>query len=271
MPEAERSVHADGAEDLSLLLDAAREAGRIAMSYFRQNPEAWFKDGQSPVSAADIAADRFLHEVLRTARPHYGWLSEETADGPDRLATERVFVVDPIDGTRAFLAGWPTWGVSVAVVARGRPLAGVLECPAKAETFHAVVGGGAFLNGRAIRIRGMPEQPEVAGPKAFVDALPAKWRDSIRRIPHVPSLAYRLAMVAKGVLDATFVKPNAHDWDLAAADLILAEAGGQVLGEGGISPMYGVAAVPRHGPLVAGSGPLLDAAARAMGSFPRLT
>jgi len=256
---------------MALLLDAAREAGRIAMTFFRQNPESWFKEGQSPVSAADIAADRFLHERLRSARPAYGWLSEETADGPDRLATDRVFVVDPIDGTRAFLAGWPTWCVSVAVVEKGRPVAGVLECPAKGETYQALPGRGAFLNGRPIRVRPLPDAPEVAGPKAFVDALPRRWRERVRRIPHVPSLAYRLAMIAKAELDATFVKPNAHDWDLAAADLILSEAGGLVLAEDGAPPPYGMAAVPCHGALVAGSGPLLDAAARAVGSFPRLT
>lgn len=270
MPEAELSLPAD-AEDLPLLREAAREAGRIAMGFFRRNPESWFKEGQSPVSAADIAADRFLHETLRSARPAYGWLSEETVDGPDRLRTDRVFVVDPIDGTRAFLGGLPTWCVSVAVVEKGRPVAGVLECPAKGEIFEALPGRGAFLNGRPIRVRPPSAEPEVAGPKAFIDALPRRWREGVKRIPHVPSLAYRLAMIAKGELDATFVKPNAHDWDLAAADLILSEAGGRVLAEDREPPRYGLAAVPRHGALVAGSGPFLDAAARAITAFPRLT
>lgn len=269
MPEAEAADEL--AADLALLEDAAREGGRIALRYFRQNPEVWFKAGDSPVSEADFAVDRFLFEALSAARPDYGWLSEETADSPERLERQRTFVVDPIDGTRAFVAGKATWCVSVAVVERGRSLAGVLDCPALGETFVATAGGGAALNGKGIAVRRPEEVIRATGPKDFLAHLPQFWQGRVERMPHVPSLAYRIAMIAKGALDATFVRSGSHDWDLAAADLILAEAGGRLAGADGSPPRYAVSADPHQGPLVAGSmagsGALLGAAVAALSGW----
>lgn len=250
-------------EDLALLLDAAREAGSIAMGYFGQSPEVWMKGGTSPVSEADYAADKYLRETLLAARPDYGWLSEETADDPARLSARRTFVVDPIDGTRGFLQGLDTWCVSVAVVEYGASLVGVLECPAKLETYRAVRGGGAFLNDRRISIEQPRPMTKVSGPKAMIDLLPVARLEGVVRQPHIPSLAYRLAMVANGALDATFVKPDAHDWDIAAAALILAEAGGRLVGQNGQKPTFG-GEIIRHGPLVAGSGEMLAVLADAI-------
>ena len=255
MPEidiAAKSV----ATDLALISEAAREAGEIAMRHFRNDPDVWMKSGSSPVSEADIAVDRFLRKALSAARPDYGWLSEETVDTPGRLSARRTFVVDPIDGTRAFIDGRDIWCVSIAVVEDGVPLAGVLECPAKGEFYEAVTGGPALLNGDAIAVAANKSSaPRVAGPKAMLRAAPA----FIQRgpdIPYIPSLAYRIAMVAKGALDATFVKPHSHDWDLAAADLILRCAGGRLIERDGTQPSY-AGADPRHGALAAGSGTLL--------------
>ncbi|MGN6449273.1 MAG: inositol monophosphatase family protein, partial [Brucella intermedia] len=130
MPEIDK--HNDVSGELALVRDAAREAGRIAMRYFGRSPEVWLKDGVSPVSEADLAVDRYLKEVLLNARPDYGWISEETVD--DRVVAKRsiAFVVDTIYGTRAYIAGQDQWCVSIAVIENGRPLAGVLECPARA-------------------------------------------------------------------------------------------------------------------------------------------
>ncbi|AZN99219.1 3'(2'),5'-bisphosphate nucleotidase CysQ [Mesorhizobium sp. M9A.F.Ca.ET.002.03.1.2] len=256
MPELDQVISAGARADLALLRDAAREAGAIAMRYFGNNPQVWMKGGTSPVSEADHAADAYLRETLLAARPDYGWLSEETADNPARLAARRTFVVDPIDGTRGFLEGLRSWCVSVAVVEDGRTLAGVLECPAMEETYWALPGEGAFLNGRRIAARRPAATVDIGGPKPLIDLMPAEWRGRLNRVPYIPSLAYRLAMVANGALDATFVKPNAHDWDIAAADLILREAGGALLDQNGRAPRY-AGEVIRHSALVAGSGELL--------------
>lgn len=247
MPAADATV----GDDLALLRDAGREAGTIALRYFKQNPEVWLKAGTSPVSEADYAVDRFLRETLLSARPDYGWLSEETTDDHARLEARRTFVVDPIDGTRGFLEGRAEWCVALAVVEAGKPLAGVLDCPASGEVFWSSPGGGAFKNGRRLMVRQLGPHPEIAGPKPFFDAMPPDLASRARRFHYVPSLAYRLAMIADARLDATFVKPNAHDWDLAAADLILSEAGGKVLDDHGRAPSYAGAEI-KHGALVAG-------------------
>ena len=242
-------------DDLALIRDAAREGGEIAMRHFKRDPETWYKNGTSPVSEADIAVDDFLRRTLRAARPGYGWLSEETVDSPERLSARRTFVVDPIDGTRAFLEGRSTWCVSIAVVEDGAPLVGVLDCPAKREIYEATAAGAPTLNGAALGVAAPRETPRVAGPKPMLERAPA-WMRAGPRVPYIPSLAYRIAMVASGEIDATFVKPNSHDWDLAAADLILRRAGGAVLDAGGM-PLSYAGPQPRHGALAAGSGALL--------------
>lgn len=251
-----RSAEKSVAADLALIGEAAREAGEIAMRYFRSDPEVWMKNGSSPVSEADIAVDTFLRQSLTAARPDYGWLSEETVDTPERLATRRTFVVDPIDGTRAFIDGRDIWCVSIAVVEDGLPLAGVLECPVRREFYQAGATGKALLNGRPIAVSAEKTSPlRVAGPKSMLRIAPASMRAG-PDIPYIPSLAYRIAMVATGALDATFVKPHSHDWDLAAADLILRRAGGGLIERNGTPPRYG-GSDPRHGALAAGSGALL--------------
>ena len=254
------------ADDLALLLEAAAEAGAIAMRYFRKSPEVWMKNGRSPVSEADYAADTFLRDKLTAARPDYGWLSEETADTAARHAAKRLFVVDPIDGTRGFLEGGSQWCVSVAVVEAGRPLVGVLQVPARKERFWSVRGEGAFLDGARLEVVEPGRPPQLAGPKPMVDQFGKSWPGGVARVAYVPSLAYRIAMIAAGRLDATFVKPNAHDWDLAAADLILGEAGGRIADAAGNWPVYGTR-ITYHGALAAGSGALLDAMANELAAF----
>jgi myo-inositol-1(or 4)-monophosphatase len=249
------------AADLALIVETAREAGQIAMRFFRKSPEVWMKGGTSPVSEADYAVDQFLRDTLLAARPDYGWLSEETTDTAARLGTQRVFVVDPIDGTRGFLEGHDRWCISAAIVEAGRPLAGTLECPAREETFSAARGQGSFKNGRRLSIGQPGPNPRIGGPKSLIDALPPAVRQRAEHLSYIPSLACRLAMIADGSLDATFVKPNSHDWDLAAADLILSEAGGMLLDARGRQPSYGRTEI-RHGVLAAGSGELLAALAR---------
>lgn len=151
MPEIEKRK--DIQNELELLRNAAREAGRIAMRYFGQSPEVWLKDGQSPVSEADFAVDNYLKEVLLDARPDYGWISEETTDDRAAAQRRRAFVIDPIDGTRGFINGQSQWCVSVAIVEDGKPIAGVLQCPVVNEVIEAGKGFGASQNGMPIQTR----------------------------------------------------------------------------------------------------------------------
>jgi len=217
------------ADDLQLMLDAAAEAGRIAMRYFRNANEVWLKGGRSPVSQADLDVDDFLKRELLAARPDYGWLSEETADSSDRLSRDLVFVVDPIDGTRGFLEGNAQWCISVALVRAGRPVAGVLHCPALERTFAASSGAGATLNGLPVIPSGSAAIARVTGSKRLNAELDRLYLGRFTILPYIPSLAYRVALVATGEIDAAFASGGSHDWDVAAADIILSEASGAVV------------------------------------------
>lgn len=234
------------AADRDLLTSAAEAAGVIAMRHYRRSPEVWTKEGGSPVSEADLAVDRYLRDHLTAERPDYGWLSEETADDPARLERRRTFVVDPIDGTRAFLEGDDRWCVALAVVEEGRPVAGVIAVPAVGRVYAGARGEGATRDGVRIEARG---GRGLAGPTRWFDA-PALKRFASRRVPYVPALAHRIAMVADAQLEGAFARPRAHDWDLAAADLLLHEAGGFLADEEGEPPRYN-RSVTRHGLIVA--------------------
>lgn len=241
--------------DQELLAEAIEEASPMALSYFKRQPTTWTKAGGSPVSEADIAVDRQLMTILRAARPDYGWLSEESHPEPERLTARRTFVIDPIDGTRAFLDGDERWAISLAVVEQGRPVAAALAVPALSRRYLAGRGLGATRDGARIA-SGAPGGP-VAGPQGWFSRAPlADWAP--RRSRYIPSLAHRMAMVADGQLAAAFARPRANDWDLAAADLLLHEAGGRLMDIAGQPILYNQHDV-RHGTLIAvGSGELDD-------------
>jgi myo-inositol-1(or 4)-monophosphatase len=248
---AEGAVVRSNEADLELLKGAAMEAGEIAMRFFRQNPGMWEKVGGSPVTEADIAVDEFLRAKLLAARPDYGWLSEETADDPSRVSLSTLFIVDPIDGTRGFIEGGDVWCISVAVIVNGRPAAAALNAAARGELYVALEGGGAWMGGERLHAS---ERSDFAG--ALLSG-PRGWlrTEAVRQSGadlqgHISSLAYRFAQVAAGRLDAAFASPRAHDWDLAASDLLVHEAGGRLTGLGGNPPRYNKAE-PRHGVLAA--------------------
>lgn len=248
--------------DLDLLVEAAVAAGREALRFFRTDVKVWWKnEGTSPVTAADHAANDILHGMLRPARPAYGWLSEESEDDPARMGHDRVFIVDPIDGTRAFMNGLDTWVVSAAVTEGGRTLAGVLYAPSLDELYVADAAGRVEKNGVTLRI-GPHEGPVRVSATDDMMARFTRGLGETQRLSRIPSLAYRLAMIADGRMDATIVKPNAHDWDLAAADLILTNAGGGVRDLHGACPLYN-SVTARHDILVAGREDLLDRLVRA--------
>jgi myo-inositol-1(or 4)-monophosphatase len=217
---------------------AAREAGALALRSFRGRPKTWIKGKSSPVSEVDLAVDALLRERLLAIRDA-GWLSEETDDDPARLQRTEVWVVDPIDGTRAYLAGLSDWVISVALVDTGRPVVGALYAPVTDELFLATAGGGATLNGAAIAASGGTALAgaKFAGAKRRLESL-AAIEPRIEATPRIPSLALRLARVATGALDGTFAAPDSHDWDLAAADLLVHEAGGLISTLTGESLIY---------------------------------
>ncbi|RUT31186.1 3'(2'),5'-bisphosphate nucleotidase CysQ [Arsenicitalea aurantiaca] len=238
-------------DDLELLRASAVTAGIIASGYFRRELKTWTKENASPVSEADIVLDRFLMAQLLGARPDYGWLSEETADTDARLSRNRVFVVDPIDGTRGFIRGEDSWTVSLAVVEDGRAVAGVVYAPARDEMYDAFEGGGARLNGASIEptVPTGRTAPLIPAPGAVHQQLQAEGLDYARG-PAYPSLAYRLVQVATGKLDAAVARRGAQDWDIAGAAIILAEAGADFEDVCSGPPVFNRPEV-RHGALAA--------------------
>jgi myo-inositol-1(or 4)-monophosphatase len=237
-------------EAARLLAAAAVEAGKLALS-MREGVRSWNKDASSPVSEADIAADNFLRERLMAQAPSYGWLSEETADQPDRLTRKRVWVVDPIDGTRAYLAGLPDWTVSVALVENGRPLAAALYAPVSDELFIASRESGTTRNGKRVRANtlGSLRHARVAGNKMRADRLISAGIPIVA-VPKIHSLALRFARVATGEIDAALATAASHDWDLAAADLLVHEAGAVLTTFDGHTLVYNRSEI-KHGELVA--------------------
>jgi myo-inositol-1(or 4)-monophosphatase len=224
--------------DLALLERKVRAAGDIAMRYFNGENRVWTKDSDSPVSEADLAVDRYLHDELRAARSEYGWLSEETADSPERLERGDVFVVDPIDGTRGFLRGEPDWCISVAIVSGGIPRSAVLYCPPRGQTFAASHGGGAWLNGRRLAGGSRTQARKLTGSRRINQAIASQFPQRFEVHPFLPSLAYRLALVAAGEIDGAFASAGSHEWDVAAADLVLSEAGGRLTTPAGLALRY---------------------------------
>lgn len=262
MPAPETILHTR-AEDRALLNAAVREAGRIAMTYYQTELKTWLKGGDDIVTEADIAVNDQLQKSLAVARPAYGWLSEESKDDSRRLTCNSVWVVDPIDGTRAFAKGRPHFTISVALVEAGRPMLAALFNPATDEFFEAEAGAGALLNGNPIQV-GKRSTIEGARMVAFAPmfkhpAWPTPWpeMDIIER----NSVAYRIALVACDAADAALALNSKNDWDLAAADLILHEAGGRLTSHTGKLLIYNRES-PRHRSLLAAGpdlyGPLFD-------------
>jgi myo-inositol-1(or 4)-monophosphatase len=217
----------DAGADLDLIVAAAVEAGNLAVRLRDEGLTVEIKPDKTQVTNADFATDALLTQRLRTARPDYGWLSEETADNADRLSNRRLFVVDPIDGTRAFIRDRPWWSVSIAVVEDGLPIAGVVFAPDVEETYTAIAGQGAFMNGAPIHASDcdLIEGCGMIGDERMFShpAWPQPWPSM--RIEARNSTAYRMCLVAAGTFDAAIAIVAKSDWDLAAADLIAREAG----------------------------------------------
>lgn len=218
----------DLSADLELLKEAAREAGPIAQKYWGQSPEVWVKGDNSPVTEADLEVNGMLEEHLRGARPDYGWLSEETTDNADRLDCDRVFIVDPIDGTRSFVDGKEEWAHALAIVEAGRVIAGAVYLPIRDEMFAVTLGGGAFCNEDRLHVsdfNGLTGARVLSNKSAFAAH---HWPEGLPNVERgtKPALAHRLSLVAQGVFDASISFRGVWEWDSAAGSLMVTEAGG---------------------------------------------
>ncbi|MDO9061717.1 MAG: 3'(2'),5'-bisphosphate nucleotidase CysQ [Bradyrhizobium sp.] len=237
--------------DAALLTDAVREAGALALSLFRTELKNWTKGASSPVSEADIRVNDLLESRLRSATPDYGWLSEESVDDDKRLGKHLTWIVDPIDGTRGYLAGREDWCVSVALVEDATPVLAAVFVPVSDEFFFAVRGQGTTVNDVSVVAAAGSELnfSRVAGPKPLVERFNLS-PDEVVLHPRIGSLALRLCRVAQGSLDAAFAGGQSRDWDLAAANLIVQEANGSMTALSGDTILYNRREVT-HGVLVA--------------------
>jgi myo-inositol-1(or 4)-monophosphatase len=213
--------------DLALAIEAAKEAGAVAMRYFGAPMDVRDKSPNNPVSDADLAIDTLLKERLLAARPDYGWLSEETVDDQSRLSAKRVWVVDPIDGTRAFIKAKPHFTICIGLLENATPIVGVVFNPATGEMFEAYLGGGARLNGvdMAPSTTDAIENCAMLGDQAMFSH-PA-WQTPWPQMDVVSrnSIAYRMCLVASGHFDGAIALSAKSDWDVVAACLIVSEAG----------------------------------------------
>jgi myo-inositol-1(or 4)-monophosphatase len=233
---------------------AVEAGGAIALGYFQGTHRRWEKGPGQIVTEADIAVDRHLREALGGLMPDAGWLSEETADDGSRLTCRRAWLVDPIDGTRSFAAGKPEFTICAALVEDGRPVLGVVLNPATGELFHATAGGGAHLGGRPIRTRG---PAGIEGARIGISSTERHRELLAAALPGaepiaIGSLAYKLVLIAAGRLDGYVSRRRAHDWDIAAAELIMAEAGAVLTDATGAAIAYTQAEPWRQGLIAAG-------------------
>jgi myo-inositol-1(or 4)-monophosphatase len=242
--------------DLDLLTQAALGAGAIARRHFGAGGRVWDKGGgQGPVTEADLEVNDFLRARLTAARPGYGWLSEESDPLGDlsRLGPDTAFVVDPIDGTRAFAEGQTSFAHAIAVVRHGEPVAAVVHLPMLDLTYTALAGRGAFLNGQPITHSGraQPDGARVLAARVAFD--PAAWPGGVPQVDRHfrPSLAWRLALVGEGAFDAMITLRDAWDWDIAAAALIATEAGARVTDRQGAALRFNSAQARSPGVLAA--------------------
>lgn len=225
--------------DAQLLFDTVREAGELGRVLARKaSLQHWTKPDGSHVTEGDLAINALFEERLRAARPDDGWLSEETPDGPERLARERLWIIDPIDGTRAFMEGRREWCVAAALAVKGRPVLAAVYAPLRDEFYQATAGRGAVLNDAPLTIAdtGLLEGARIAGNRKALGALSHTGiaADYTGALP----LQLRLAAVAAGVIEGAVSAGKRNDWDLAAGELLVLEAGGAVSGTSGEGYIY---------------------------------
>jgi len=222
-----------------VLCQAILKAKEALLDIVKNGFEKAFKEHNDPVTTGDLTVNSILQEELTQAFPEIGWLSEETKDNLERLNKEKVWIVDPVDGTKEFVMGLPEYAISVALVENGRPVIGVVLNTLKDEIYSAILGEGAFLNGQRIHVNSkLPDKPVIVASRS--EDKRGEWEDfkEVAEVVITGSIAYKLALVASGDADATFSLGPKHEWDIAAGHLIVEEAGGIVSDKYGESFIY---------------------------------
>ncbi|MBM4256393.1 MAG: 3'(2'),5'-bisphosphate nucleotidase CysQ [Deltaproteobacteria bacterium] len=211
---------------------AAREAGAIIRSFYSAQYTVDYKDRRkdSPVTIADHQANEKIHAILRAAFPQYGWLSEETVDSPERLSRQRVWLVDPLDGTKEFIDKIPEFGVSIALIDNGRPMVAVVYNPIHDQLFWAVRGQGAWHDQRRLQVTQTRQLSAATILASRSETKRGEWKNFLSQFQMRPmgSIAYKLAVLAIGDADATFTLTPKNEWDICAGVLLVEEAGGRV-------------------------------------------
>jgi myo-inositol-1(or 4)-monophosphatase len=245
-------------EELNTAERAAREAGRIISQLFKGKFDVHEKSKNNPVTTADLEANRKIRQIIQGRFPGDGWLSEEDSDDASRLASSRVWIVDPIDGTKEFIEGVPQFAVSIGFVVQGRPKVAVVYNPIEDRLYRAAAGQGVELNEERIRVAPRQELPGAlllvsrSEPlrkfQVFVD---------LCKIQSVGSIAFRLAKVAGGDGDGTLTFRSIHEWDVCAGALMVEEAGGKVVDGNGKALLFNRRETRHHG-IVAANEKLTD-------------
>ncbi len=240
--------------DHRLLVHAVCEAGEVARRYFEAGAKSWQKNPGNPVTEADIAVDSLLRERLCADRPDYGWLSEESEDDLSRLERRRVWIVDPIDGTRAFMAGRAEFTISAGLIEEGRPILGAVLNPITGELFEAMKDGGARCNGERLET---PDAVALEDARLLASRRALERRQGFGTLPcarfsFINSIAYRMSLVAQNRFDATISLAKKCDWDIAAAELIVTESGGQAATPDGSPLRYNGRSTEHAGVVAAG-------------------
>ena len=241
--------------ELNIAKDAAIKAGKLILNYYKSDYEIKDKGYHNPVTTADHAADARIKEILMESRPEYGWLSEETVDSPARLNKERVWVVDPLDGTKEFIEGIPQFVVSIALVEDGEPIIGVLYNPVTTETFTAAKGEGARLDGVPIRCSTKENVKDMVILNSRSETRRGLWEpyDGIfRELRAIGSVAYKLGLTAAGKADIFASLRPKNEWDICAGNCIINEAGGKLIDLCGSSRKYNLKKTLLEPGLIAG-------------------
>jgi myo-inositol-1(or 4)-monophosphatase len=243
----------DAAPDTVLLIDAAKAGGEIALKHFKTDVKTFQKDDDSPVTVADLEINEMLGSHLGQARPDYGWLSEEDEDNNARLGAEHVFIIDPIDGTRAFINGEAGFAIALAVARHGRVTSAVVHLPARNETYSATAGEGAVKNGNTLAVSAVEKLEHATVLTARKQMAPEHWPGGVPVLKRSfrPSLAWRMCLVAEGVFDSMLTFRAAYEWDIAAGALIAEEAGAHVTDADGEGMHFNSAPGRQSGVIVA--------------------